>query len=92
MKSGARLIVEGTVQGVTFRQFVKENADKFELKGFVRNLEDGNLEVVLEGEDDAIAKMVEVVKQGPAHAQIRNVGVEEKQWSGEFSEFKVLRF
>ena len=91
MKCAVKLIVSGTVQGVFFRQFCKENSDKLNLKGFARNLEDGNVELVLEGEREDVDKMIELCKKGPEHSQIRNVGVEEMKWSGEFSEFKVLR-
>jgi acylphosphatase len=92
MKSGARFIVKGTVQGVFFRQFVKEGADELKLKGFVRNLENGDVEIVVEGEDDAIERLKNRVKKGPKHAQIRDVIVEKRKWSGDFNEFKVLKF
>lgn len=92
MKKAARFVVQGTVQGIFFRQFVKEHADDLKLSGFVRNLEDGTVEVVAEGEDDNLKRLLGFLKTGPAHAQIRNVVVEEKKWSGDFDEFKVLRF
>ena len=91
MKKAVKLVVDGTVQGVFFRQFVKDSADKFGLFGFVRNLEDGNVEVVLEGDGDKITQIIEIIKKGPEHSQIRNVSVEEQKFSGEFKEFKVLR-
>lgn len=91
MKGGAKLIVKGTVQGVFFRNFCKENADKLGLKGFVRNLDDGDVELVIEGEKDAVEEMIEVCRRGPPHSQIRDVSVEEKKWSGDLDEFKVLR-
>ena len=105
MKAGARFIVKGTVQGIFFRQFVKEGADEFKLKGFCRNLESGDtltdsgnlvgarcVEIVVEGEDDAIGLFLNKVKKGPKHAQIRDVVVEKRKWGGDFGEFKVLRF
>jgi acylphosphatase len=92
MKKAAKLIVQGTVQGVFFRQFVKEHADKLKLKGFVRNLENGDVEIIVEGEHDAIERLGNICKEGPKHAQIRNVVIEERKWSGDFEGFKVLRF
>lgn len=92
MKKGARFLVQGTVQGIFFRQFVKEHADELKLKGFVRNLESGDVEIVVEGEEENLKRLLGVVRKGPQHAQIRNVGVEERKWSGDFGEFKVLRF
>jgi acylphosphatase len=92
MKAGARFVVKGTVQGIFFRQFVKEGADELGLKGFCRNLESGDVEIVVEGEDDAIERLLNKVREGPKHAQIRDVVVEKRKWSGDFEEFKVLRF
>jgi acylphosphatase len=90
MKKSIRLLVNGTVQGVFFRQFIKENADKNDLKGFVRNLEDGRVEIFLEGDSESVDSMVSICKRGPQHALIRSV--EEKQESfQDFKEFKILR-
>ncbi|MEK6842441.1 MAG: acylphosphatase, partial [Nanoarchaeota archaeon] len=49
MKKSVRLYIDGTVQGVFFRNFIKESAEKNDIHGFVRNLEDGRIEVFLEG-------------------------------------------
>lgn len=92
MKKAVKLIVQGTVQGIFFRQFVKEHADDLKLRGFVRNLEDGTVEIIVEGEDEQIERLVGFVRKGPQHAQIRNVEIEERKWSGDFKEFKILRF
>ena len=92
MKKAVQLIVKGTVQGVLFRGFCKENADKLGLKGFVRNLDTGDVELILEGEGNSIEKMIEICKKGPEHSQIRDVQVNERKWSGDLKEFKVLRF
>ncbi len=92
MKNAAKIIVQGTVQGIFFRQFVKEHADNLGLVGFVRNLENGNVEIIVEGESGQIERLVGFVRKGPEHAQIRNVKIEERKWSGDFKEFKVLRF
>lgn len=92
MKKAVKLVVKGTVQGVFFRNFCKENANNLNLTGFVRNLDDGNVELVLEGKAANIGKMIELCRKGPEHSNIKNVEVEEKKWSGEFREFKVLRF
>ena len=92
MKAAARFVVQGTVQGVFFRQFVKENADDLKLRGHCRNLENGDVEVVVEGDGEAIERFVRVVRKGPEHAQIRHLEIEERKWSGDFDEFKILRF
>lgn len=92
MKKAAKIIVKGTVQGVFFRQFVKEHADNLRLTGFCRNLENGDVEIVVEGEQGGIDRIAHQVRQGPKHSQIRSADVKEQKWSGEFSEFKILRF
>jgi acylphosphatase len=92
MKKAARLIVQGTVQGIFFRQFVKEHSDNLGLVGFVRNLEDGTVEIIIEGEAEQIERLVRFVQKGPEHSQIRNVKVEERKWTGDLKEFKILRF
>ncbi len=91
MKKAAKLIIQGTVQGIFYRQFTKEHADKLKLSGFVRNLENGDVEVVVEGEGDNIDRLEGLLKQGPEHSQIRNILREEKKWSGDLKGFKILR-
>jgi len=92
MKKAVKLIVQGTVQGIFFRQFVKGHANDLKLVGFVRNLENGNVEIIVEGEDGQIERLIGFVKKGPEHAQIRHVEINERKWSGDFKEFKILRF
>ena len=89
MKKSVRLYINGTVQGVFFRDFIKTEADKLDLKGFVRNLEDGRVEVFLEGSQDNIDKMIEICKVGPKHSQIRSVETKEEKFQ-DFKVFKVL--
>jgi len=89
MKKSIRLYITGTVQGVFFRGFIKENAEKFNAKGFVRNLEDGRVEIFLEGDSDAVNKMIELCKKGPKHSQIKNVEIKDEKFQ-DFKTFKIL--
>lgn len=89
MKKSVRIYITGTVQGVFFRMFVKENAERYNVKGFVRNLEDGRLEVFLEGDTENVNKMIELCKKGPRHSQIRKVETKPERFQG-FKVFKVL--
>jgi len=89
MKKSVRLYIEGTVQGVFFRGFIKENAEKLNVKGFVRNLEDGRIEIFLEGDIESVNKMIELCKQGPKHSQIRNIEIKPEIFQ-DFKVFKVL--
>ena len=91
MKKSIRLFLTGSIQGIFFRQFIKEHADKNKVKGYVRNLEDGRVEVFLEGNQENVDVMIALCKTGPRHANIRNI--EEKSESfQDFKEFKILRF
>lgn len=89
MKKSVRLYINGTVQGVFFRMFVKEHAERHNVKGFVRNLEDGRVEAFLEGQADDVNKVIVKCKEGPKHSMIRNVEVKPERFQ-EFKVFKIL--
>ena len=89
MKKSLRLYITGTVQGVFFRNFVKENAERYNVKGFVRNLEDGRIEIFLEGDVNDVNKMIELCKKGPKHSQIQKVEEKEETFQ-DLKNFKVL--
>ena len=90
MKKSIRLFISGSVQGVFFRNFIKEQADKHGVNGYVRNMEDGRIEVFLEGDIDSVDKMISISKRGPQHSLIRNVEQKKEKFQG-FKEFKILR-
>lgn len=89
MKS-LKITIKGSVQGVFFRNFIKEKAEEFDLKGFVRNLENGKVEVVVEGKDGSVNEMIESCKKGPEHSQVSELEIEELKHQG-FRDFKVLK-
>jgi acylphosphatase len=78
--------VSGQVQGVGFRAFTYEAATDLKLKGWVRNLTDGRVEIVAEGDAPTIAKLLERVKKGPQFGRVDGVKegtVDEKEKIGE---------
>ncbi|HIH52350.1 MAG TPA: acylphosphatase [Nanoarchaeota archaeon] len=89
MKKSIRLYISGLVQGIFFRSFVKENAEKLNIKGFVRNLEDGRVEVFIEGNFEDVVKMVELCKKGPKHSEIKKVEEKSERFQ-DLKSFKVL--
>jgi len=89
MKKSVRLYIEGIVQGIFFRSFIKENAERHNVKGFVRNLEDGRVEVFLEGDTEDVNKMIDLCKTGPKHADIKKVEIKEEKFQ-DFKTFRVL--
>jgi len=92
MKGAAKFIVKGTVQGVFYRKFTEDSARGLGLRGYVRNLASGEVEVLVEGEKDDIDSLEELLWKGPQHSQIRSVTKQERKWSGDFKEFKIIRF
>ncbi len=89
MKKAVRMYIDGTVQDVFFRGFVKENAERHNVKGFVRNLEDGRVEIFLEGNSSDVDKVVEICKKGHKHSQIRGVDMRSEKFQ-DFKGFKIL--
>lgn len=65
--------VFGFVQGVGFRYFVRKNALKLELSGYAKNLADGSVEVVAEGEEKNILKLVDLLKKGNVYSTVESV-------------------
>ena len=89
MKKSVRIYINGTVQGIFFRAFVKENAERYDVKGFTRNLEDGRIEIFLEGDANNVNTMIEKCKKGPRHAKIKKVEMKLESFQ-DFKTFKVL--
>lgn len=72
-----RVVISGTVQGVSFRYFICEQAELLHITGWVRNTKDGNVEALFQGEEASVAKMVKRCLKGPTMAEIKNVTIEE---------------
>jgi acylphosphatase len=88
--SGARFLVSGKVQGVWFRASAREQALALHLVGFARNLRDGSVEVVAQGEDAALAALEAWLHQGPPMADVAEVQREELASSLTFTGFSTL--
>jgi acylphosphatase len=85
-----RVQVFGRVQGVFFRAFVRDEALKFGVRGFVRNLSDGSVEAHLEGDEDAVHKVVSAMRIGPPAAKVVELKEEDVEAQG-FEGFTILR-
>jgi acylphosphatase len=84
-----RAVVRGRVQGVFFRDFVRRWAYQLKLSGYVRNLPDGDLEVVAEGEKPGLEKLLTYLKEGPPAARVTEVVEEWVEATGKYSGFSV---
>ncbi|MBM3895366.1 MAG: acylphosphatase [Thaumarchaeota archaeon] len=89
-KQRVHLFVKGKVQGVFFRQALKVMAKKKNVFGCVKNLKDGRVEAILEGEDLDVSSLVEWCHAGPANARVEDVEIRNEKYKEEFSKFEVL--
>ncbi|MDB5195179.1 MAG: acyP [Parcubacteria group bacterium] len=82
-------IVSGRVQMVMFRDFVQRKASGLRLVGEVRNLKDGTVEVIVEGERAKLEKLLGKLHEGPLLARVEHVSVSWLPATGEFSNFRI---
>lgn len=75
MTETVRLIVHGRVQGVGYRAFVADEAERLGLRGWVRNRADGTVEALVGGETDIVEAMVAICRRGPRLAQVTTIDV-----------------
>ena len=85
----AHVFISGTVQGVGYRYFVKSNAKKLGLVGWVRNAEDGGVEAVFQGEKDSIESIIELCRKGPFLSEVKNIGFEWEEIEESFVDFSI---
>jgi acylphosphatase len=84
------LVVRGRVQGVFFRAATQREARRLGITGWVKNRADGNVEVVAEGEEDAIKELTSWANHGPSAARVDAVDVRWRGYTGEFSQFSIV--
>jgi acylphosphatase len=83
-----RAVLRGRVQGVGFRFFAERAARELGVRGWVRNLPDGSVETLAEGEEEAVSRYMERLRQGPRGARVEGVAVEEQTTQG-FASFEI---
>lgn len=89
MEVRAEIVVNGLVQGVGFRYFVMREAQKLGLIGYVKNLYNGEVLTVVEGEKAVVEEIVKKLRVGPMHASVKNCKVDWQEPKNEFTEFEV---
>ncbi len=89
MKVRAHVFVSGRVQGVFFRSDTQYEAKKRNVKGWIRNLPDGRVEAVFEGEEEKVKELIEFCKRGPPGARVTNVKIIWERYTGEFEDFRI---
>ena len=89
MRVGRRYTISGRVQGVGFRFFTEGVARRERVDGWVRNLPDGRVEILAEGEADAVDRFERQIRRGPAGAQVERVDVDGAPADGHGAGFSV---
>jgi acylphosphatase len=89
MTERCRIIVRGYVQGVSFRWYTRREASALGLDGWVRNLADGSVEIVAEGERAVLAELIAWAREGPSGAEVGDLAVEYSNATGEYSGFTI---
>lgn len=84
----AHIFISGQVQGVSFRYFVKTNAKKLGVTGWVRNTEDGGVEAVFTGEKEKVEELIALCRKGPMLAEVKQVGFDWEDWEA-FDDFTI---
>jgi acylphosphatase len=85
-----RLYVAGRVQNVGFRMFARDVATREGVRGWVRNLPDGRVEALLEGEAESVTRLERALRSGPPGARVQTVRVDVEDPHGRFLDFDIL--
>lgn len=88
MKS-VHIFVSGIVQGVGYRYFAYKWAKRLGIRGYVRNLKDGRVEVVAEGEEETLKEFIQKLEEGPLGAVVDKVDITWAEISDVFSDFEI---
>lgn len=93
MKNQQRIhvVISGNVQGVNFRYYTMQEANRLNVTGWVRNRTDGTVEVLAEGETDALEALHQFLHRGSPAARVKQVNIEWKTPTGEYSDFEIIR-
>ena len=89
MNVRAHAYISGNVQGVFFRYETKKQAEIYGVNGWAKNLPDGKVECIFEGEKENVEKIIEFCEQGPTAANVTSIDVEWEEWKNEFDDFQI---
>lgn len=83
------VLISGKVQGVGFRNFTRSNARQLGVNGYAKNLANGKVEVVAEGEKLKLNSLIKILRKGPRTSRVDNLKIEQRKFTGEFENFGV---
>ncbi|MCI0450146.1 MAG: acylphosphatase [Chlorobi bacterium] len=89
-QSSVKITVSGRVQGVGFRYFIARIASELRLKGFARNLFNGDVEISAEGRKEFLEELVKKAKEGPSHSRVETCKVQWLDFKNKYDKFEIL--
>ena len=90
VEESVHILVTGKVQGVFFRQATKVVAVKNNVTGWVKNLESGQVEILLEGDAQNVNSVIDWCHNGPANSRVDEIKIKQQEFSWQYSNFEVL--
>ena len=85
-----QITIRGRVQGVFFRATAKREAVQLGLTGWIKNRPDGQVEAIVEGDEDRVKEFVSWSQHGPTPARVENVDTKWRGYTGEFTDFRIV--
>lgn len=83
------IFISGRVQGVGFRHFTRKNAESLGVTGWVKNLSDGRVEAVFQGDEEQVDKLIQKCKKGPKSSYVKDIEVNKETGDKDYDEFSV---
>jgi len=85
-----KIIVKGMVQGVGFRYFCYEKANEFGINGYAKNLYNGDVEIMAEGEEALLNEFVKIVNIGPRFSEVNSLKIDEIECENRYNSFRIF--
>ena len=90
MNSAYKIIVQGRVQGVGYRWFSMQIAQQLGIKGYVKNLFNGDVEVFAQGDDASVQQFINQLRKGPSFSNVTNLNIYDADFDHSLNQFKVI--
>ena len=84
-----RILVKGLVQGVGYRYYCRRKADEYGIRGFVRNLFNGDVELEAEGHQNLLNDFIKDLRTGPSGAHVITITIEDSELKDDFKDFII---
>ena len=90
MNSAYKIIVQGRVQGVGYRWFSMQIAQQLGIKGYVKNLFNGDVEIFAQGDDASVQQFINQLRKGPSFSNVTNLNIYDADFDYSLNQFKVI--